>query len=331
MTFTAVQDPRVETIVADALTRIAAAVSALNLNGFVALALGGGYARGEGGATAAGRPYNDLDFFVLIEPPESRAAEILERLRPVSEKFTADLGVDVDFTVRVASRLKLDERRLMVQEFLRGNVPLLPKDFSVAKWAGLSEFDGAEVPADEAARLLMNRGMGLLFAAERIGKAGAMTEEDRSFIRRNINKAILGAGDARLVARGEYAWRLDERAKRLGGKEYAAAAEWKKRPDVNDVKDFSGLWETARKAIVSAAAELEKTRGGEISRRSMYEQLRFMKRMRSFGRLRDFGVKGETRTMRKVVETLAARDGSGEAARPGFTLDSLMEYWKTFN
>ena len=30
---------------------------------------------------------------------------------------------------------------------------------------------------------------------------------DQGFVARNINKGILGAGDARLIARGRYAWR----------------------------------------------------------------------------------------------------------------------------
>ena len=355
--FTLARDERVEAVIAAALPRIAAAVAELALPGFAGLVLGGGYGRGEGGATPDGRPYNDLDFFILTpdaniltamtatggltpwaktmgSDPTLHAAKTMESdpissLSAVSSRFSAELGVDVDFTLRTAERLKHDERRLMVQELLRGHVVLAPENFSVAEWAGLKEYPASEVPADEAARLVMNRGMGLLFAAEKLAGAEPLSEDDVSFVRRNINKAILGAGDALLISRGEYAWTLAERVSRLGDAEYARAAEWKARPSV-DAKDLSELLEAARRSLLSAAVELEAKRGREISRRSVYEALRFMKRRRSLGRIADFGVKGETRVMRDVVAALAnARIGmSREAAA---IKPSLLADWRIFN
>ena len=67
--FTAEGDPAVEQAIADMLRRLAEDVRQLADSNRVALYLGGGYGRGEGGVlvTQDGHhlPYNDLDFFTF--------------------------------------------------------------------------------------------------------------------------------------------------------------------------------------------------------------------------------------------------------------------------
>lgn len=53
----------------------------------------------------------------------------------------------------------------------------------------------------------MNRGMGLILAGEHLRDHSS----DKSFILRNMNKAVLGGMDALLIVSKRYKWRLEER------------------------------------------------------------------------------------------------------------------------
>ena len=67
MQFSKSADPRVERRISDAIDGIRAAFAASPASaGIRAVVLGGGYGRGEGGATPDGMPYNDMDFFVVM-------------------------------------------------------------------------------------------------------------------------------------------------------------------------------------------------------------------------------------------------------------------------
>ena len=251
VSFTAARDAAADAAVRAALPEIVAAVRGCALPGFAGLVLGGGYGRGEGGATAAHRLYNDLDLFVFLDAPEAAFPSFAQRLAPVAAAFTARLGVDVDFTLRTASRLRRDGRRLMVQELLRGHVALDPADFDLAAWSGVRPRAAADLPAGEAARLIMNRGMGLEFARRRLAANGGRAD---AFVLRNLNKAVLGAGDARLIAEGRYAWRLDAREAALGDDAaYARACAFKRRPTDDAAATSAALPPPDDAAATSAA------------------------------------------------------------------------------
>ena len=251
VSFTAARDAVADAAVRAALPEIVAAVRGCALPGFAGLVLGGGYGRGEGGATAAHRLYNDLDLFVFLDAPEAAFPSFAQRLAPVAAAFTARLGVDVDFTLRTASRLRRDGRRLMVQELLRGHVALDPADFDLAAWSGVRPRAAADLPAGEAARLVMNRGMGLEFARRRLAANSGRAD---AFVLRNLNKAVLGAGDARLIAEGRYAWRLDAREAALGDDAaYARACAFKRRPTDDAAATSAALPPTDDAAATSAA------------------------------------------------------------------------------
>ena len=251
VSFTAARDAAADATVRAALPEIVAAVRGCALPGFAGLVLGGGYGRGEGGATAAHRLYNDLDLFVFLDAPEAAFPSFAQRLAPVAAAFTARLGVDVDFTLRTASRLRRDGRRLMVQELLRGHVALDPADFDLAAWSGVRPRAAADLPAGEAARLVMNRGMGLEFARRRLSANGGRAD---AFVLRNLNKAVLGAGDARLIAEGRYAWRLDAREAALGDDAaYARACAFKRRPPDDAAATSAALTPPDDAAAISAA------------------------------------------------------------------------------
>lgn len=301
VSFTAARDAAADAAVRAALPEIVAAVRGCALPGFAGLVLGGGYARGEGGATAAHRLYNDLDLFVFLDAPEAAFPSFAQRLAPVAAAFTARLGVDVDFTLRTAARLRRDGRRLMVQELLRGHVALDPADFDLAAWSGVRPRAAADLPAGEAARLIMNRGMGLEFARRRLAANGGRAD---AFVLRNLNKAVLGAGDARLIAEGRYAWRLDAREAALADDAaYARACAFKRRP--TDDAAAVATWDEAFAAWRTAAAALFARRGRELRRRSPYQLARWIARRRTLGALATLGQDCTVRVLERIRATLA--------------------------
>ena len=331
--FVALDRPELDRLVEESCASIGRENESLAVPHLVGVVLGGGYGRGEGGVMERGTGNgergtgngemlsNDLDFFVVADGdiPEAEAvASIGAALKPVSEKWTKRLGVDVDFAVKTRWRLKHDEERIMVQELLRGY-------FDVAGEKGAAMFDGIErrpaesLPWMEAARLLMNRGMGLLFA----GEGG---ERETGFVARNINKCILGAGDARLVARRRYAWRAEDRAKALGDALYSAALDWKFKPGEEPVCG----WETARKVWQEAFYEVYESSRASSSRlsrqssasRSLRSALRWIVRRRSLGELRTLGLDPVVRILQAVSRHV------GERTPPGA---SLLRDWEIFN
>ena len=311
VSFTAAHDAAADAALRAALPEIVAAVRGCALPSFAGLVLGGGYGRGEGGATAAHRLYNDLDLFVFLDAPEAAFPSFAQRLAPVAAAFTARLGVDVDFTLRTAARLRRDGRRLMVQELLRGHVALDPSDFDLAAWSGVRPRAAADLPAGEAARLVMNRGMGLEFARRRLAANGGRAD---AFVLRNLNKAVLGAGDARLIAEGRYAWRLDAREAALADDAaYAKACAFKRRPPDDAAATSAALpcaalpptWDEAFAAWRAAAATLFARRGRELRRRSPYQLARWIARRRTLGALATLGQDCTVRVLERIRATLA--------------------------
>ncbi len=321
VSFTAVRDAVADAAIRLALPEIAAAVRDLALPGFAGLVLGGGYGRGEGGVTADHRLYNDLDFFVLMDAPEAVLPRLAKRLTPVSAAFGARLGLDVDFTLRTAARLRRDERRLMVQELLHAHVVVAPTDFDLAAWSGTRLHAPSEIPVGEAARLLMNRGMGLEFARRRFAANGGRAD---GFVLRNLNKTVLGAGDARLIVEGRYAWALAEREAALNDAAYARACAFKRRPTdgaaatVSPSRRLSAkrmLWQgcaalpltwDAAFAVWCAAVDALFVRcGGELRRRSVRQLVRWLVRRRTLGPLATLGQDCTVRVLETIRVTLA--------------------------
>ena len=331
--------PELDAMVDEALRGIGAEIDALRVPRLKGVVLGGGYGRGEGGAFALPdgtlRLSNDLDFYVVAEDGTDAVgiAAIGRALAPVSEKWSKRLGVDADFCVaKTPWRLKHDEARIMVQELVRGY-------FDVAGEKGEKLFAGVErrapeaIPWSEAARQLMNRGMGLLLAEENLAARGGVQPQSTGanlpqplhgvavseFVVRNLNKCILGAGDARLVARHAYRWKAPERAEALGDSLYREAVEWKFRPRAEAVCDF----ETARGAWLSAAEEVFEAgrRAGTLGR-SLREGARWVVRRHTLGDLGSFGEDCTVRVLRRVHRHIRSR----------IPLDaSLRRDWEVFN
>lgn len=190
-------DPRVESRIQNALDDIRATLaSSPESSAIRAVALGGGYGRGEGGATPDGMPYNDMDFFLVMnaQPPSAGLRSLLDG---ISAKWGRELAIDIDFCcVKSLNALYKDADTLMIQELFAG-CRIVFGDKHIFDGAPRRPF--SELPWTEAARLLLNRGAGLLFARQR-----ASDPAEADFVRRNLHKAALGCGDAILVVHHDY-------------------------------------------------------------------------------------------------------------------------------
>lgn len=258
--FTFDRNPVAEQRLGDALSELSAGIAASPVAEMVrCVALGGGYGRGEGGATADGNLYNDLDFFVF---PAAGAnyGELEACFAGLSHGQAGKLGIEVDFFIAPSSGwLVENETTLMVQELLAGHRTIYG-DESV--FVPVKKLDWSELPWSEGARLLLNRGTGLLLAAE---KAGDMAAAD--FINRNIRKAELGCGDALLIASHAYCRtgmeRLEALRKLGGGAQslsvaYHRALEFKYRPGLPEAEDYAGelamaiaVWQKTLRSFVA--------------------------------------------------------------------------------
>ena len=302
--YTGVPSPQISALLDGALPELAAEIEALQLPKLAGVVLGGGYGRGEGGvwhAEEGDRLYNDLDFFVFADNADrNELARLNRKLAALSAPWEKRLGVSVDFgPAKNLSALKNVAGTLMFQDLRRGWRPV---------WGGLDlnvllpELPPEKLPFTEAARLMLNRGMGLLLAANRL-LAGS---DDRDFITRNIDKAVLGSGDAMLIAAGRYRWSGSERAaelrrycteKRLPGKYvdmYDSAYSFKLEPQPGLPAPPMAVWESCRNFYLAAFADITGTavsaadielcaalRKKAKSSRSLKNFLRWLVRMRS--------------------------------------------------
>lgn len=334
--------PAMDRRVSEAIKAIGGEIDSLRVPRLQGVVLGGGYGRGEGGVRSLefrvqssefrvpGSEFgvsgsetlsNDLDFFAVTEEGASAAeiAAIGVALEPVSRRWTERLGVDVDFTVRTPWRLRHDQVRVMIQELIHGY-------FDVAGKKGAEMFKGIEdrppsaFPWSEAVRLLVNRGVGLLLAHERMSAETTNDQRPTSnFILRNINKCVLGAGDARLIARGGYLWKAEERAAALGEPLYSAAVAWKFRPR----KESVCSWDEAQAEWLKAVDEVMSAgRRTGAMRRTAYQAARWIWRRRTLGDLATLGYGAVVRILLKLAPVVRRR-----APLP----PALRRDWEIFN
>lgn len=313
--YAAGEAPEMDRLVEDAVVRIGAEIEALAVPRLQGVVLGGGYGRGEGGVfelpDGSRRLSNDLDFFAITEEGASGRdiRAVADALAPLAAKWTATLGVDVDFVVRTPWRMRHDQERVMIQELLRGYVDVAGEK-GEGLFARVERREPRDIPWSEAARQLMNRGMGLMLAAE--------PGRSQTFVVRNINKCILGAGDASLIARGAYAWRAEDRAAALGEDVYSAAVEWKFRPREEPVCN----WERAREEWLGAKTEVYAAADEGGFRRTLRNAARWVVRRRSVGEISTFGMDPVVRVLDGIAKCIETREAPSA---------SLRRDWEVFN
>ncbi|MDD4817649.1 MAG: hypothetical protein PHI85_06735 [Victivallaceae bacterium] len=313
-------DPRVEQAIDAALNGISGAIAATPLRSRISAAvLCGGYGRGEGGATPDGRPYNDLDFFIVTGREDDR--ELADFLRKLSTTWSAKLAIDVDFTVTSPRRLKRNERTLMIQEMLAGH-RLIYGDGAVID--RLERRPWNELPLSEGARLLLNRGTGLLLARRQL----LAETTDCDFVRRNLHKSALGCGDALLIAAGTYRQTGDRRlqeVEKIGDSSlsaaYRAALNYKYSPEPPHEEDLPAELETAIELWRQTRMRFPANFPVEHSWRNVLLNLRYATRLPQLSPL-----SGHPRwkLIRRLAELLTAPPHRAEEA-------AYLELWTRFN
>ena len=257
MSYSKSADPRVERLIAEALEGIRASLAASPESASIrAVVLGGGYGRGEGGATADGMPYNDMDFFVVMngKKPSQGLHALLDG---ISKDWGKKLSIDMDFyCVRSLKALYKDAGTLMIQELFAGSRVVFG-DEHIFDDAPRHPF--SELPWTEAARLLLNRGAGLLFARQR-----SSDPAEADFVRRNLHKAALGCGDAILIVHHDYRGTGTERLAALRKYHeaswlipaYEAALAFKYAPGDGKKPDYAHLLDCWSRSVTLAATEI---------------------------------------------------------------------------
>lgn len=184
-----------------------------------ALALGGGYGRGEGGtwlkADGTLAPYNDYDL-VLIHANEA-GADVRAWISAHQPAWQAHAGIHVDVEPIAMGRVARMPNQLTWYEFGQGHQVLWgdPACLEPLRRRHLSA-----VTAEEWGRLLVNRGIGVVFAHWRLGPPPhpiGGDEHPERFAERQVQKAWLALGDVLLAERGVYHHLLCERQAAMDG------------------------------------------------------------------------------------------------------------------
>lgn len=173
----------------------------------VSLVLGGGYGRGEGGvALLPDGPalFNDLDYFLFSETPED--PDLAEWCRQREHEETARLGADVEIKRLPPAHVSRGMETMMFADLVGGHFIVAGDASFLTRLADRQDF--TKVGAEDASRLLWNRGSGLLFAQTR-------SSADPVFVSRNHAKLKLALGDAWLCLNGRYVPQCRERGRRF--------------------------------------------------------------------------------------------------------------------
>jgi len=264
--YTSLPSPEIAAQLDTVLKEIGDEIAGLRLPRLAAVVLGGGYGRGEGGVCRTGRGdriYNDLDLFVFSDGAGRREKlRIAAELTPIAARWEKRLGVAVDLSpVKELASLRRVAGKLMYQELVRGWQPIWG-DVDLDRW--IPRLPPERLPFSEAARLILNRGMGLVLAGERIAAGSG----DADFIVRNLHKSQLGCGDALLIAAQKYRWHGAERLAELDAcvtsaglsrrivENYARALRYKAEPRPVLPADPQAQWRECRECLLEAARHI---------------------------------------------------------------------------
>ena len=170
-----------------------------------AIILGGGYGRGEGGVVVKNGKmclYNDYDMFMITNNISyKKKKEYQEKIFKASEELTEKIGIDVDFgPLKNKNELKKMPFTLMYYELKKGHKVIYGNKNSLRY---LPDYDINKIPKDEMLNYMLNRGVGLFLAYQKITKT-KNSETDLEFVERNIYKALMACGDIFLLFEEKY-------------------------------------------------------------------------------------------------------------------------------
>ena len=295
---------RDQTIVAEAVRR------ALPGDELVALVLAGGYGRGEGGYRVSDGdylPYNDYDYFVVVNGGRSAGRRIARQLGIVAHELEEQVGVEVDFALLRASRLPRLEFTLMYAELQHGHRITCGRDDALSDMRSMPI---EQVPLSEFTRLMLNRGSLLLMNQQQLSAGGPKTADELEQFSRYLDKALLACADARLAATGRYDSSYTVKRRRLEGLRWSGSRDFLRRYDralaarAGDRWSLAAAEATAAQDMVVAdwlesLVELESSRLGQLPDWGQYSSARVGKGQSAAGvtgilrnlavTMRDFG------------------------------------------
>ena len=189
---------------------------AISKNHFEALVLMGGYGRGEGGyCMKAGKPspYNDYDYFVIVNNMSRKEAQALQHhLKDLAHRLSVIVDVEVDLAVLrsetlanapfslMNAEMKLGHRVVAGNEHVLDSMPSMPFD---------------KLALGEFTRLMNNRGALLLMNSRMLASNKHLDEQERETYFKYLFKAVLACGDAYLASDGAYHPSYAEKRKRM--------------------------------------------------------------------------------------------------------------------
>jgi len=239
--FTHRDTPELRSRIAADLERIARRLHGVDRH-LDALALTGGFSRGEGTAIAHA-PINDYDLLAIRAHPGGE-----RRYRAQARQLSEDLGIEVDVLPVWRARLPYVGPKLFWLDVRLGArvVSGDPRALSSVR-----PFGPHEIARGEIARLLGNRAAGLLLALPGEG------EEPDPFLRDlQATKAALAAMDAAVLSAGVYPARMRDRLLatryRIDHSTFQHAVAWKLDPSYPLPARW---WELARDALLRAVDE----------------------------------------------------------------------------
>jgi hypothetical protein len=295
---------RDQAIVAEAVRR------ALPGGELVALVLAGGYGRGEGGYRVCDGdylPYNDYDYFVVVNGRRPAERQIARQLGTVAHELEERVGVEVDFALLRASRLPRLEFTLMYAELQHGHRITCGRDDALS---GMRPMPIERIPLAEFTRLMLNRGSLLLMNQRQLAAGGPKSGDELEQFSRYLDKALLACADARLAAAGRYDPSYAVKRRRLDDLRWSGSRDFLRRYDRALAARAGDRWPllaaeaaAAQDLVVAdwleSLAELETSRLGQLPDWDRYSSARIGKGQSAAGALgvmrnlavtmRDFG------------------------------------------
>lgn len=184
-----------------------------------AVYLVGGFGRGEGGAHRLDgqiAPANDYDIAIVVNVSLLRRRRLARMLNDLATDLAAELSVkQVDLALFTTGDLKRLPCTIFGYELLHGH-QVLYGDMVLPDIAPALEAQA--IPLVEGARLLFNRGAGMLIAARYFSHLSplAVPEIHRRNFLVECSKAVLAMGDCVLLLSGHYHYSYSQRLKVIG-------------------------------------------------------------------------------------------------------------------
>ncbi len=193
-------------IIADLQTVLEAVIPAVRaFTTPLAVALVGGFGRGEGGAVLRDgrpKPVNDYDFEIIISPVSVlKRRRLRQRLAALALELETKLGMQVDLDTRTPAQLRTVPATTAWYEVQRGHKIIWGDDDALD---ALPEIRPEQIEVWDGGFLLFNRSGGLLIAKKRLLDGGPRPGRESEHFQIQITKAKQAWGDCLLIALGRY-------------------------------------------------------------------------------------------------------------------------------